>query len=324
MKKINTKAASLVLAFFCLTLFLLTSCHYYNLERKLPPDDADWYNKVRYIISKKESRMFLELPKAEREQFKEDFWARRDPDPSTEENEYKMEYYTRIERASELFLSEGKPGWLTDRGRIYILFGPPMDRITNPMSAYTECRELWYYGNFPVVFVDPTCTGNYRLVSYNLTPLNRAFNLMYLHEINLAQARAMQTIQGDANLFNFKWSVGKTYSGEDKIEGTVYVDIPYASIWFREDKGQLATVMDVKLEIIGKDEELVWEYKESFKIEISEEMLQEQKKNDYKIKIPYVIDKNLDLLKEKGNRIYIILTNQTGGGDQKKVLQFDR
>ncbi|MGB6866919.1 MAG: GWxTD domain-containing protein, partial [Candidatus Aminicenantaceae bacterium] len=184
------------------------SCRYYKLEQKLDPLDKDWHNRVRYIITKEESHIFLDLPDEEREQFIEEFWKRRDPDPNTEENEFQMEYFKRMDEADNLFMSEGKPGWMTDRGRIYILFGPPLDRITYPMgySASSRCQEVWYYGNFPVVFVDNTCTGTYRLVTYDLSSL-RSYNLMYMHELNMAQASAQQTIRGRIEDVSFDWDV---------------------------------------------------------------------------------------------------------------------
>jgi GWxTD domain-containing protein len=80
--------------------------------------NADFISKVRYILTKKERKIFLELALSEREQFIEKFWERRDPDPDTEENEFKMGYLNRVEKTSELFVSEVKLGWLTDRGRI--------------------------------------------------------------------------------------------------------------------------------------------------------------------------------------------------------------
>ncbi len=81
------------------------------------------------------------MPPSERKNFREEFWKRRDLDPSTEENEFKMEYFNRIEKANDLFISEGRPGWLTDRGSIYILLGPPMNRLTYPMGidGYSRC-----------------------------------------------------------------------------------------------------------------------------------------------------------------------------------------
>lgn len=128
-KTLGIALLPLILISFSL-VFFSSSCRLYKLEKKLDPVNAEFLSKVRYIITGKERKIFLELPDSEKERFREEFWKRRDPDLSTEENEFKMEYFNRKEKANEAFVSEGKPGWLTDRGRIYILFGPPMERIT--------------------------------------------------------------------------------------------------------------------------------------------------------------------------------------------------
>src|SRR6516162_11402263 len=80
---------------------------------------------VAYIITDEERAAFKRLTTdEEREQFIEQFWLRRDPSPDSIENEFKEEHYRRIAYANENFAS-GIPGWKTDRGRIYIKFGPP-------------------------------------------------------------------------------------------------------------------------------------------------------------------------------------------------------
>src|SRR3954469_20644864 len=92
-------------------------------EKELSRADKNWLEQdVNYIITDDEKRAFnaLSTPE-EREQFKENFWLRRDPTPDTIENEYREEHYERIAYANERFAS-GKPGWKTDRGRIYILY----------------------------------------------------------------------------------------------------------------------------------------------------------------------------------------------------------
>src|ERR1041384_5428880 len=80
---------------------------------------------VLYIITDEERKAFKALKTdEERDQFIENFWLRRDPDPDTPENEYKEQYFERIQYANEHY-SSGVPGWRTDRGRIYIMFGKP-------------------------------------------------------------------------------------------------------------------------------------------------------------------------------------------------------
>lgn len=145
---------------------------------------AKWLKEdVRYIITPEEKAVFDKLATSdEKEQFIEQFWFRRDPDPRTAENEFKDEHYRRIAYSNDHFWS-GKPGWLTDRGRIYILHGPPDNIETHP-SGGTYARspeegggftatypfEVWRYrqieglgADIVLEFVDPTFSGEYRL-----------------------------------------------------------------------------------------------------------------------------------------------------------------
>ncbi len=108
-------------------------------------DSAAYYKKwleqdVIYIITDEEMAVFKSLTTdEERDQFIEQFWLRRDKTPETAENEYKIEHYRRILYANEKFTA-GIPGWKTDRGRIYIMFGPP-DRYMSQPQGGSYVRE---------------------------------------------------------------------------------------------------------------------------------------------------------------------------------------
>jgi GWxTD domain-containing protein len=155
-----------------------------NVKPELKKAYKDWLDKdVTYIITDEERKAFKKLATDdERERFIEEFWRRRDPDPDTDENEFKEEYYERIAYANEHFAS-GIPGWKTDRGRIWIMYGKPDGRETHPMggsyerpswegggSTTTYPFETWFYRYLPGVgsgieieFVDPTGSGEYRI-----------------------------------------------------------------------------------------------------------------------------------------------------------------
>ena len=107
-----------------------------NVKPELKKAYKDWLEKdVAYIITDEERKAFKKLTSdEERENFIEEFWRRRDPDPDTDENEYKEEYYERVAYANEHFAS-GIPGWKTDRGRIWIMYGKPDERETHPMGG---------------------------------------------------------------------------------------------------------------------------------------------------------------------------------------------
>jgi len=157
-----------------------------QLKKELESPYKKWLDEdVIYIISPEERHSFLNLAtNEEREQFIEAFWQRRNPDPDSPENTFKEEHYRRIAYANEHFPS-GIPGWKTDRGKIYIMWGPadevdahptggnwdrPMDQGGGSTTTYPW--ETWRYRhlegeglgeNVELEFVDPTSTGEYHL-----------------------------------------------------------------------------------------------------------------------------------------------------------------
>ena len=112
------------------------------LKQELSKTYKRWLDEdVVYIITDEERKAFKQLSNdEERDQFIEAFWQRRDPTPDTEENEFREEHYRRIEYANEHFAA-GVPGWRTDRGRIYIMYGPP-DEIESHPSGGTYERPM--------------------------------------------------------------------------------------------------------------------------------------------------------------------------------------
>ena len=138
---------------------------------------------VAYIITNEERAAFKALKTdEERESFIESFWLRRDPTPDTIDNEFKEDHYARIAYANERFAS-GIPGWKTDRGRIYVMYGKPDDIESHPSggtydrpieegggTTSTFPFEIWRYryiegiGNEVLLeFVDPSMSGEYRM-----------------------------------------------------------------------------------------------------------------------------------------------------------------
>jgi len=155
-----------------------------KLRKELETPYRKWLNEdVAYIITDEERAAFKRLQTdEEREQFIEQFWLRRDPTPDTLENEFKEEHYRRIAYANENFAS-GIPGWKTDRGRIYITYGPPDEKESHPSGGSYERPpeegggttstfpfEQWRYryiegvgSDIIIEFVDPTMSGEYRM-----------------------------------------------------------------------------------------------------------------------------------------------------------------
>ncbi|HMH80040.1 MAG TPA: GWxTD domain-containing protein [Candidatus Acidoferrum sp.] len=152
--------------------------------KELSNDQRDWLNNdVPYIITPAERAAYLQLgTNEERDQFIEHFWDLRNPEPELGENSFKEEHYRRVAYANEHF-SSGIPGWKTDRGHIYILWGPPDEIETHPTggtydrpmwqgggSTSTYPWEVWRYRhldeigeNIELEFVDPSGSGEYGL-----------------------------------------------------------------------------------------------------------------------------------------------------------------
>jgi GWxTD domain-containing protein len=107
-----------------------------SLNIELSKTYKKWLNEdVVWIITDQERAAFKQLSNdEERDNFIEAFWQRRDPTPDTEENEYKEEHYRRIAYANEHFPA-GIPGWKTDRGRIYIMYGPADEVDSHPSGG---------------------------------------------------------------------------------------------------------------------------------------------------------------------------------------------
>ena len=124
------------------------------------------------MTNEREREAFLKLTSdEERNKFIEQFWIRRDPTPGTAENEMKEEHYRRIAYVNEHFWTDSMAGWRSDRGRVYILRGPPDEKAVHPAGgAHEFASELWLYKwfegvgrNVKITFIDRTGKGDFRV-----------------------------------------------------------------------------------------------------------------------------------------------------------------
>ena len=183
-----------------------------DLEALKKEEGEDYYKKwlnedVKYVIAPEEKSVFSKLTTdEEKEEFIEQFWYRRDPDPMTPTNEFKEEHYRRIAYSNERFAS-GMPGWMTDRGRIYIIHGAPTEIESHPSggtynrpthegggTTSTFPFEIWRYRHIDGIgedveleFVDPSMSGEYRL---SLDP-NEKDALLYVPGAGLTLAEEL-------------------------------------------------------------------------------------------------------------------------------------
>jgi len=197
------------------------------LRNEMETPYKKWLSEeVPYIITNEERAAFKKLTTDdERESFIENFWDRRNPSPGSPENEFKEEYYRRIAYTNERFAS-GIPGWKTDRGRIYIMYGAPDEIDTHPSGGTYERPqsegggetstfpfEDWRYRyidgigtNIILEFVDPTMTGEYHLT---MDPGEKDA-LLHMPGAGLTMAEQMGQAKGSSKQDRFNRTDGMT------------------------------------------------------------------------------------------------------------------
>lgn len=254
---------------------LLTSCSQMQARKNLNPENEEFLSQVRYLITKQERKQFLRLAPDQRPAFREDFWRKRDPDPYTEVNEFKEDYYGRIEDANQLFKGPG-PGWLSDRGRIYILLGPPSERYTYPTGYQIGDLpyEIWLYGFYPIYFVDRDWNGNYEMVA------GSAYNLA---QIQKTQMDWKPKVAKEQVVFDFSLNF---FEGTDHSKVLV-LKIPYRNIWMMDADGKLETTLSLFLTATtDKGGKKVWEGNRDYRISLTESELEQMLGKEYEISYP--------------------------------------
>lgn len=299
------KTRKLVLGLFLLTLFLTNCSEKGKTVRTMPQEEKQFLSEVRYIISKKESKIFKNTPPAERQQFIEEFWKVRDPSPNTDENEFRDEYYRRIEQANHLF-REGSSGWLSDRGRIYVLLGEPERRDVYPSgySFYEPPVEIWYYGTFPIIFIDNHREGIYRLEPGSVRRLSM---------INNAQMQLKpQGITRKVRLFDFVLTFADLGAGEAKL----LIEIPYrvTNLVMNDKTGVYETKIRLTVRINSPANKTVLEKEELHPVSVSDDMLAQLDKN-------YAIEFPLQLPPGKYSA-QVILENTADKSQARKEIKF--
>jgi GWxTD domain-containing protein len=300
MKKILRLSLLLSLMFL-----IFISCSFSRKVNNLSPEHSEFLSEVRYIITKKEKRVFRNLLPSEREKFIEEFWKKRDPDPETEINQFKDTYYDRIKEANHLFAEGATPGWLQDRGRIYILLGPPEIRDVYPMgySFYDRPSEVWYYGLFPIIFIDYSFAGNYELL-----PLSAQHVATLMSgQMNLKPRVAMEGVTLD-----FKLKLKKIAADQVQVQ----IEIPYKNIWLTEKDDRLETTLRLNIEVISNSKKKVWGMNEEYLISLGEDEIKESLGKKHEIPVKMTLSRGK-------YRMTILLENKTDNTIVKKTIKFN-
>jgi GWxTD domain-containing protein len=275
--------------------------------RYLPAEDQQFLSEVRYIITKQEKKLFPSLGAAERKQFIEDFWKKRDPSPGTDENEFRDEYYNRIDKANRLF-REGSSGWLTDRGRAYILLGDPERRNSYPSgyTFYDRPMEIWYYKYFEIVFIDYTFTGIYKL-----EPLS----VQQIGVITSSQMRLKpEILDSQRVVFDFELRIENSAAGEVKL----IITVPYAKLNMIQNSMQstaIGTALKIDVLISGANDETILQKQENYPVSLQTNDLERLSKS-LSIQLP------LQLQPGKYSAL-VTLENATDKSQVSKKIKFN-
>jgi TonB family protein len=183
-----------------------------------------WLQEVSYIITAPEKAAFNNLPTdTERDRFVEQFWEQRNPTPGSSSNPFKEEYYRRLAYANEHFAGD-IPGWKTDRGRIYITYGPPDEIESHP--AGTPPFDHWRYyhldglgQNVDFAFVDRKGDGNYSIGSH--PPAIQESGFSQSSSFSAPQRIRVGANVQAANLINKVDPVYPPLAEQARIQGTV-------------------------------------------------------------------------------------------------------
>ncbi|MGB8957603.1 MAG: GWxTD domain-containing protein [Candidatus Aminicenantales bacterium] len=258
-----------------ITIALGSACATTPAMRSLDSESRDFISKVRFIITKQERQRLLATPAGDRNAFIEEFWKKRDPNPATAVNEFKEQYFARIAEANHLFNEGGEPGWLQDRGRIYILLGPPTNRFTYPrgVTFYDVPREYWYYGFFVILFTDEAWNGNYKLDPLSVEQISM---------INRAQMEWQPQISAGAEEIEFDAKTEKTADGR----GLVTVVIPYRVIPFDAEAKALRARFIITLDLLAMDGTEIRQMRSEHALEMTEEEMRRSSTMSHIIEIP--------------------------------------
>jgi GWxTD domain-containing protein len=295
-------------------VLLLAACASSRGLRGLDAKSRDFISKVRYTVTSEERKAFLSLAPEAREAFIEDFWRRRDPTPATPENEYKIEYYNRIERANRLFSGGGAPGWLQDRGRVYITLGPPDTRITYPrgVTFYGLPTEIWWYGLYTIAFVDPYWNDDYKLdpdSAAQIAIINQA-----QRNWNLPQERMAKPGEQDYGTAIAGLKVDLLVAKDATAQ--VSLAIPYRNIVLKAAGKTYQANLEVVMKVVDKDGAEAWAHTKAYPIEITEAGLRDVLSGDF------TAQAGVPALKPGAYSLTVLVTNTMDGSKASLERKF--
>ena len=301
-------------------------------------------------MTPQEEKIFREMPPEDRGKFVTEFWRRRDPSPETEENEFRTLYYTRLAIADKAYRT-GIPGWMTDRGRIYILLGPPMDVIRKSMGDATvdfqrgvrelsadlleegtrteRPTEIWIYNQYPdyfsgplrLVFVDYESDGDYKLnTDVEVKPFSMMTHVM--SDPDMIKYQWIGEIERDRAIpevlpfLYYSKSIGKIEKDKQGNHSVVCsFEIPFRAINYRKEISRYVYDLELSIEVENVDVKSIFRDKNDIRESLSPEDLKRNTRRGYSIKEDIVVP-----LEKGTNKIYFSLRDNI---QQKRLRKLD-
>lgn len=332
---------------FLAFLALLVSCASKGPSRvSLDPQSQQFLDYISYIILPVEEKIFREMPPEDRGEFIKDFWARRDPIPSTPLNEYRQTFYSRLAVADKAF-AKGKPGWRTDRGRIYILLGPPTNVIEKAMGdtpyeaqkfaqaslldrgTLTERPTiLWVYDNYPgyfdgplrLVFVDYHSTGDYQLTTReSITPFSMVSptwdtpDLKHYQWVGEIEMEELELITH--NIFDYD-ALASISEDQGLLTASVLIDISYGYLSYRKSGENFSCHLKIAAEAKDGEKKLLTKQEEPYSESLSLHRIKSNIENNAQIHKQWTL-----ALPANGKYIYISVLDDVSGKKLRKLLE---
>ena len=334
------------LVFLCLVAVLVNCTSKGPSRVSLDPQSQQFLDYISYIILPVEEKIFREMPPEDRGEFIQDFWARRDPVPSTPLNEYRQVFYSRLAVADKAF-AKGMPGWRTDRGRIYILLGPPTNVIEKAMGdtpyeaqkfapanlldrgTLTERPTIiWVYDNYPgyfkgplrLVFVDYHSTGDYKLTTKEsisafsmVSPTWDAPNLRHYQWVGEIVMEELEL--GTPGIFDY-YATANISEDRVLLTASVLIDIPYGRINYRKSGENLTCNLTITAEVRDSEKKLLTRQEEPYTKSLSLRSIKNNIENNIQIHKDWAL-----ALPENGKHIYISVLDKVSGKKLRKLLE---
>lgn len=193
------------------------------------------------------------------------------------------------------------------------------------MNTAGRGQEIWYYGAFPVLFIEETGAGTYRLATSDFGSL-RDINIMYMHDLNQAlddaqkirpgEKAAARELEGEAVL-----TIGARTG--DRIEARIEAEIPYKGIWMKAEGTSMVTTLEAVLELRDSAGASVHESRTFHGIRVRDTELNRLSGTKYRLEIPIVVE-GAERVGRLGSGAVLVLalTNTTGQESLKKILDF--